>query len=78
MQFTWDIIVGFPGETGKEFADTYNLVKELKPIDFSVYVYTPQPNTEATTLPNQIIASVAQARKTLIRWPKTLYKAFLH
>lgn len=76
MQFTWDIIVGFPGETGKEFADTYNLVKELKPIDFSVYVYTPQPNTEATTLPNQIIASVAQARKRLLDGLKPSIKRF--
>jgi threonylcarbamoyladenosine tRNA methylthiotransferase MtaB len=46
-QIGTDIIVGFPGETGKEFLDTYQLL-EQSPIDrYHVFRYSPRPGTAA-------------------------------
>jgi len=40
-----DIIVGFPGETEKQFEGTYNVLKELSLDVAHVAMYSPRPNT---------------------------------
>lgn len=40
-----DIIVGFPGETEKQFMDTYDLLAELKLDKAHLARYSPRPNT---------------------------------
>lgn len=61
--FGTDIIVGFPGETDEDFADTVSLVKEVNfPVAF-VARYSPRPGTASSKLyPDDIPASVKKQR----------------
>jgi tRNA-2-methylthio-N6-dimethylallyladenosine synthase len=43
-----DIIVGFPGETEKQFMDTYDLLEELRLDVTHLARYSPRPDTVAT------------------------------
>lgn len=59
---TTDIIVGFPGESEKDFEDTLNLVKK---VDFSsafTFVYSKRNGTTAAKMPNQISEDVSKNR----------------
>ena len=51
ISITSDIIVGFPGETEKDFNDTLSVVKNLCFDDLFVFHYTDRPGTKATNLP---------------------------
>jgi tRNA-2-methylthio-N6-dimethylallyladenosine synthase len=42
-----DFIVGFPGETDEDFAETVNLVKEAEYKNCFVFKYSPRPGTNA-------------------------------
>jgi tRNA-2-methylthio-N6-dimethylallyladenosine synthase len=44
-----DFIVGFPGETDKDFADTMNLVREVGYASHFSFKYSPRPGTPAAT-----------------------------
>jgi len=45
--FSTDIIVGFPGETEKDFADTMSLLEEVRFGSFFAFKYSPRPGTAA-------------------------------
>jgi len=49
-----DIIVGFPGESEKDYEETYNLINELKPEVCNISKYSIRPMTEAAVMPNQV------------------------
>lgn len=51
---TTDIIVGFPGETEREFLDTIEIVKKIKFNEAYMYYYNPRPNTKANELDGKI------------------------
>ena len=54
IAFSTDIIVGFPGETEKDFLETLDLVEHVK-FDFAYsFIYSPRPNTPATRLPDDV------------------------
>ena len=59
---TTDIIVGFPGETEKEFNNTYNFLKEIKFYKMHVFKYSKRDGTVAATMPNQIDGNIAEQR----------------
>ena len=49
-----NLIVGFPGETEKDFEETLNIFKE---VDFGMYMvfrYTDRPGTKASQLPDKV------------------------
>ncbi len=48
MTFTTDIIVGFPGETRKNFEDSIDLVKRVDFAKTFIAWYSPRPGTSAT------------------------------
>lgn len=49
-----DIIVGFPGETQKDFEDTYKFIEGL-PIEYlHAFSYSERPNTEAIRMNNKV------------------------
>ncbi|CAL4322832.1 tRNA-2-methylthio-N(6)-dimethylallyladenosine synthase [Buchnera aphidicola (Periphyllus testudinaceus)] len=50
IQITSDFIIGFPGETKKDFQKTLNLIKDIKfDMSFS-FIYSPRPGTPAIRL----------------------------
>ena len=51
---TTDIIVGFPGETEEDFADSLDLIKKAGLSRVHVFKYSPRKGTKAADLPNQI------------------------
>jgi tRNA-2-methylthio-N6-dimethylallyladenosine synthase len=49
-----DIIVGFPGETEVDFAQTLEVVEEARYDSAFTFVYSPRAGTEAASMPDQI------------------------
>jgi len=57
-----DIIVGFPGETKKEFEETLKIVEEVR-FNFSyMFKYSPRPGTKASEFTDQISDKDKQSR----------------
>ena len=50
VEFSSDFIVGYPGETEKDFLDTISLIKEIKFINSFSFIYNPRPGTPAAAL----------------------------
>ena len=57
-----DIMVGFPGETEADFADTLELVREVRYDAAFTVVYSPRRGTRAAAMPDQIPEEVKQQR----------------
>lgn len=57
-----DIIVGFPGETEADFAETLRVVEEARFASAFTFQYSIRPGTPAATLPDQIPKAVVQER----------------
>jgi len=47
MHISTDVIIGFPGETEKDFKETYNLIKWLEPETINFSKFWPRPHTLA-------------------------------
>ncbi|MEA2516897.1 MAG: tRNA-2-methylthio-N6-dimethylallyladenosine synthase [Actinomycetota bacterium] len=62
VAITTDIIVGFPGETEDEFADTLSLVAEARYDAAFTFQYSSRPMTEAADLPDHLPKEVVQER----------------
>ncbi|MBF0623567.1 MAG: 30S ribosomal protein S12 methylthiotransferase RimO [Magnetococcales bacterium] len=56
------MIVGFPGETDKEFQALYDFVAEAKFDHLGVFIYSDEKGTPAYDLPNKVPAEVAEER----------------
>lgn len=54
VKFTTDIIVGFPGETKKQFQNTVNLCKKIGFSRAFINRYSPRPGTAAASLPDNV------------------------
>ena len=62
IEFTTDIIVGFPGETEEAFNDTMSLVKEVGFAAAFTFAYSPRQGTVAARMEDQIPESVKKQR----------------
>lgn len=60
---TTDIIVGFPGETELDFAETLDLVERVKFAKVHMFPYSPRKRTRAALYPNQVAQNVIRRRK---------------
>ena len=47
IKFSSDFIIGYPGETDKDFKDTLNLLKEVQFINSYSFIFSPRPGTPA-------------------------------
>lgn len=61
--FTTDLIVGFPGETEADFADTLDLVKKVRFAKIHMFPYSPRKKTRAALYPNRVAPDVMRVRK---------------
>jgi tRNA-2-methylthio-N6-dimethylallyladenosine synthase len=59
---TTDIIVGFPGETEEDFAQTMEVVEEVGYDGAFTFIFSPRRGTEAATLPDQVPHPVKRDR----------------
>ncbi|MWV60231.1 tRNA (N6-isopentenyl adenosine(37)-C2)-methylthiotransferase MiaB [Rathayibacter sp. VKM Ac-2754] len=57
-----DIIVGFPGETEADFAETLRVVEEARFASAFTFQYSIRPGTPAATLPDQVPKAIVQER----------------
>jgi tRNA-2-methylthio-N6-dimethylallyladenosine synthase len=62
MAITTDIIVGFPGETDGDYAQTRDLVEDIQFDNAFVFRYSPRRDTPAATMPEQIDERVKEER----------------
>ncbi|MBO1902099.1 tRNA (N6-isopentenyl adenosine(37)-C2)-methylthiotransferase MiaB [Leucobacter weissii] len=59
---TTDIIVGFPGETEEDFAETLRVVEQSRFQSAFTFQYSIRPGTPAATMPDQLPKAVVQER----------------
>jgi tRNA-2-methylthio-N6-dimethylallyladenosine synthase len=59
---TSDVIVGFPGETEEDFAETLRVVEQARFSSAFTFQYSPRPGTPAAGLPDQVPKAVVQER----------------
>jgi tRNA-2-methylthio-N6-dimethylallyladenosine synthase len=59
---TSDIIVGFPGETERDFADTLDLVRQARFAGAFTFQYSPRPGTPAAAMDGQVPPEVVAER----------------
>ncbi len=65
---TTDMIVGFPGETDEEFAQTYEFLKNIKFYKMHVFKYSIRNGTKAASMEQQVPNPVKEERsKKLIK-----------
>ncbi|MFT7492302.1 MAG: tRNA-2-methylthio-N6-dimethylallyladenosine synthase [Pseudohongiellaceae bacterium] len=67
ISFSSDFIIGFPGETDKDFEATMNLIQEM---DFDMsfsFVYSARPGTPAADLPDSTLESVKKQRLKILQ-----------
>ena len=62
MQFTTDLMVGFPGEREEDFADTMDLVRQARFLAVHTFAYSARPGTPAAAFPDQIPPAVRHRR----------------
>ena len=61
-----DIIVGFPGETKKDFDQTLKALKIIKPQKVYVSQFSPRPGTAAAKLPDDVLPAEKKRRWKII------------
>lgn len=59
---TTDFIVGFPGETDEDFADTLDLLEKARFDAAYTFIFSPRQGTKAATLPKQVPSRVKKER----------------
>ena len=62
LRITSDVIVGFPGETDAEFAESERFIREMAFGGLHVFRYSSRPGTPASRMRHQISKSVKKAR----------------
>src|SRR5947199_2453706 len=64
IHFSTDVIVGFPGETEDDFAQTLSLVEEIRYGSMFAFKYSPRPGTPSLKLGPPVDDAIASARLT--------------
>ena len=64
---TTDIIVGFPGETERDFEETLQLLDEVRYDSLFSFKYSPRPNTAAVKMENAVPEDEKQRRLVILQ-----------
>ncbi len=62
-----DVMVGFPGEGEKEFANTVAFIKEIPVAYLHVFPYSNRPGTRSPDLPGEVAEGVKKERAKILR-----------
>ena len=75
--FGIDVIVGFPGETDKDFDETYRFLEALKPAYLHVFPYSERPGAPSVDLPDKVDKETIVLRtKRLSELSEKLHRGF--
>lgn len=66
VQFTTDLMVGFPGEGEREFAETLDFVTQARFLDVHVFAYSRRPGTPAASYDGQVDEAVKRERSAAL------------
>ena len=64
---TTDVIVGFPGETEAEFAETLEFVRRMDFAGGHVFTYSERPGTAAARMPDRVPHELRKQRNAVLR-----------
>ena len=67
IALTTDVIVGFPGETDADFAETLSAVEQVGFADAYTFIFSPRDGTPATRLPAELTVPAEVASERLQR-----------
>ena len=67
ISFSSDFIVGFPGETDKDFQDTLDIVEKVGFDESFSFIYSPRPNTPAAEMEDNVSKDIKKERLTILR-----------
>jgi tRNA-2-methylthio-N6-dimethylallyladenosine synthase len=67
LSLTSDFIVGFPGETDADFAQTMELIETVGFDGSFSFAYSPRPGTPAASLPDPVPPEVQHARLSVLQ-----------
>ena len=67
FNFTTDVIVGFPGETEKDFQETIRVVKEARFSHIHTFRYSKRKGTRADRMEDQVVERIKAERSEIIR-----------
>jgi len=67
INLSTDVIVGFPGETEKQFQNTVKLFKEIKFNLAYIAKYSPRPGTAAFKMPDNVPLKEKKRREKILR-----------
>lgn len=67
IRLSSDFIVGFPGETDKDFEDTMNLIQEIGFDTSYSFIYSPRPGTPAASLPDNVSMETKKERLKILQ-----------
>ena len=82
MSITTDLIVGFPGESEKDFEETLKTLEKIQFTKIHVFPYSKRNNTKASMMREQIDGKIKKerVRRVLERsnnWEREYYKKFI-
>ena len=66
VQFTTDIIVGFPGETGDDFAKTLEFAERARFLSAHIFAYSKRKDTPAAKMKEQVDESIKRERSAAL------------
>ena len=67
MKINTHIIVGFPGETKKDFEKTLNVIKQGYFDRIKIFKYSERPNTEASKMENKVSEEEKERRYRILK-----------
>jgi len=67
FNFTTDVIVGFPGETEKDFMKTYTFAQQIGFSHIHVFPFSVRKGTRASRLPEQVSPQLIKERSAKLR-----------
>ena len=67
IEFSSDFIIGYPGETEKDFEETLKLVEEIKFTQSYSFIYSERPGTKAASEEDEISIKVKKERLSVLQ-----------